>query len=314
MLLSWSRSRTWTVSLLCGAGSLIFACDSDDNRLADGEAGAAGAPEAGAPSSGGGGASAGAAGEPGEEPSAGGVPAAGGNGGGGEPAPGGAGGEPAASGGAGGDASSGGAPPVFECVKEGSVTALNVSSDAIYPGCRGGIVRFSGSVQLADPTFVCCGATDGEQPFEASVSGKYDFDGGVRLEFQVPRDAAPGSYGFGLTCGTEPGDHTVGLQVNAGVAPFIKSITANVAPGGTMTIQGENLAGVDTVRGIRAYNGNAWDCEIDTAKQTSTSISCTFPEEIPPSVNEQDYFVIDVIDDTCGAAPDAPVFWVKYST
>jgi hypothetical protein len=217
-----------------------------------------------------------------------------------------------ASGGAGGDSSSGGAPPVFECVKEGSVTALNVSSDAIYQGCRGGIVRFFGSVQIADPTFVCCGATYGEQPFEAPVEGKYDFDGGAALEFQIPRDAPQGSYGFRFTCGTEPGDHTVSLQVNAGVAPFIKSIDAYVEPGGTMIIQGENLAGVDTVRGIRAYNGNAWDCEIDAETQTSTSISCTFPEEIPLSVNDQDYYVIDVIDDTCGVAPDAPPFFVQY--
>lgn len=302
MLASGFRYRSLSVLVLSSAAVVAFACGTDDDKVVipSEEAGAGGAAEAGAPSNAGSNSVAGAPSDAGAGPWAGGAAGEGGVGGAGVPALGGAGGEPA----------SGGAPPVTECVPEGSVTALTVTSDAIYQGCRDGVVRAAFDAEDASESFQCCGAAGGSPGLAVPLIGAYDFDGGGQLSFRVPVDAAPGSYALDLSCPTAPGRHVISVQINEGTAPFIKSVNGELVPGQVMLIQGERLTQVDAVRGIRASDGQTWECTIDVEKTTDTDLFCFFPDNIPVSNDAQDLYFIDVVDDSCGAAPNPPPFWV----
>jgi hypothetical protein len=313
MLLSGCYLRGWAIFLSGGVGLCAFACGSDDDKVVDrfGDAGAGGAADAGAPTEGGSSVVAGAtssggtgiAGAPSDAAgqSAGGAPGAGGIGAGGEPA----------LGGAGGEGGPGGAPS--ECSVEGSVTGLDVASDAIYQGCRGGVVRATFVVDDASATFQCCGVSTPTAALSVPVLGEQaqDVDGAVRLSFEVPSDTAPGSYSVGLTCPTTSAEQVIAVEINEGVAPSILSISTPVAPGGFMNIQGNGLASVREVRGVRASDGSSWACDIDLETQSDTEIYCLFPENLPLSNDEQDIFFIDVVDEDCGAAPSPPPFWVE---
>ncbi|RYZ09901.1 MAG: hypothetical protein EOO73_03205 [Myxococcales bacterium] len=283
---------------------LALACGSDDDKKTTlpGDAGAAGSSEAGAPNGGGADSAGGAPSEAGA-PAAGGFPGSSGAGAAGEPSAAGSGGA-----GSGGDEGSGGAP-VSECAPTGSVTGLDVASEAIYQGCRGGVARAFFNVDDASGTFECCGVSTSAAELSVAVLGEYDFDGGVRLSFEVPSDAAPGSYGLSLTCPTTSGEQVLAVEINEGQGPVVDSITEQVTPGGVMVIQGEHLATAQ-VRGVRAKDGRYWQCDVDLESQSDTSITCTFPDDIQLSDDAQDLYFIDVIDDECGAAPNPLPFSV----
>lgn len=302
MLSSAFGYRAWRILLISGAAlPLALACGSDDDKIVTpgGESGAAGAAEAGAPSAGGTGVVAGAPSEPSAGQSPGGASGTGGTGAAGEQA----------LGGTGGDREDGaGGAPISECVPGGSVTGLDVGSDAIYQGCRGGVVRALFDVDDASGTFQCCGLSTPTPTLAVPVLGEYDFDGGVRLSFEVPSDAAPGSYGLSLECPTTTGEQIINVEINEGLAPSILSISEVVTPSGVMNIKGNGLANVGEVRGVRASDRRYWVCEIDT--QTATEINCTMPGDLQLSENQDDLYFIDVLDDDCGAAANPPPFTV----
>lgn len=308
-------TKTWGVLALCG-GAFVLAngCGSDPGKKAtDGEeAGAAGAHEGGGPSSGGSVSTpGGAAGETSTGQAGTQAGGTGGTGGTGGDAAGGAAGATGEAGAA-GQMAGGGAPSTNECLVGGSVTGLNLLTEAIYQGCRGSRVRVSFDITSSDNSFTCCGTTNSQPAYDASLTGESNQDGGGDLWFEVPANAPLGSYGMDVNC-SDSADHSFSLEINDAAPPIVTGIPAFISPGDTVEITGENLADVASITAFRLRDATTAFCNIDAASQTATSVSCSF-NSIPKSNDDSDFYVLEVANDTCGYALNRPQFIATQNT
>lgn len=278
---------------------------SNDTKKRQGdEAGAAGANEGGGPSSGGSqSAPAGAAGEP--DVGTAGAEAGGAPGGGGAP---GAAGAPASA----GQPSDGGAPSLPNCDVDGSVTGLALLTEPIYQGCRGSRVAVPYDVTTSSNSFHCCGVSTSKPAYGVPLAAESNQDGGGDLWFEVPADAPLGSYAMNVTC-VESGQRVFALEINDAAPPVVTNAPTITSAGATFTITGENLDTVTSITAFRLRDAAFAFCNIDGASQSATSVSCTF-SAITKSTDANDFYVLDVSNDTCGAALNRPQFTVEVLT
>jgi hypothetical protein len=304
MRLRSSQLKTWVVLWVCaGAFALAGGCGSDDGKKATQaeEAGAAGQSDGGGPSSGGSESSAAGA-TP--APSAGQAGADLGGAGGVANAP---------EAGQAGQMAAGGAPTIDHCAVNGSVTGLSLLTEPIYQGCRGSLVHVPFGASDSTATFTCCGVSTSSPAFGAALPSVSNFDGGGDLLLEVPSDAPFGSYAVNLTCPTQPSNHAFALEINDAAAPIVTGATAQIASGDTLVVSGENLDTLTSITAVRPSDGTVSFCNIDLASQSATSVSCTF-NSIPPSANDADVYVLDVANETCGAARNRPTLIANQSS
>ena len=282
-----SRNRG-AVGLVLGAAFLLAnACGSSDKKSVQtpGDAGAAGAPEAGAVAGG----AAGAA----EPPSAG---------------EGGSAGQTTSDAGAGGDSAagaggeSGGGP--LACAPSGIASGLTITAEPIYQACRGALIVAQANAGARTSTdFTCCAAHAVNDGFSAEVLGFFSGeDTTAQLTFVVPDDAPLGSQALALTCSEGPAENTIALNVRDGLAPVVDSVTAQLEAYQDMTVEGSGLLGVTDIKGV-SDSGGVYDCAIHPSAQSDDKLVCDFGGDIPKG----DYSLV-VYNSNCGFALASPPF------
>ena len=216
-----------------------------------------------------------------------------------------------AEGGAAGAAPTGaaGAGPV--CTPTGTVSGVSLQLDNQQTVCRGAIVTtgFNASGG-SDPQFTCCGLSDTTTPYVVPLQGvTTSADGASRgnLALTVPSDAPIGAQSISATCTDGAVQNTFDIIVSEAAPPVVTELESSlIFSNSTLTIDGSNLSGVDSVTAVSADGTNSdAPCAIQDSS-TDTSIDCTFDS----GIDVGDYFVV-VQQSQCGAATNQPGFTIE---
>ena len=298
-----SRNRGAVGLVLASAWLLASACGSSDKKgvLSPGEAGAAGASEAGSTAAGG---AAGASVLPaaGEGGTAGVASPAAGAGGDSSVTAAGAAGEPSSSSaGAAGAAGAG----ALACSPVGATTNVIIDGEPIYKACRGALILASFTAGTSDSEFTCCATAATSHAYAGEVTGYYTAADGTGLfGFVVPDGAPLGSQALAVTCSDGLAENTISLDISDAAPPVLESITAQLEANQNLTIQGTGLLGVTTVQAVPDSGDTSVDCFIH-AGTTDTTLVCDFDGSINPGK-----YSLVVQSDQCGYALAAPSFTI----
>lgn len=223
----------------------------------------------------------------------------------GEPGVGGAGaaGEGGASGTAGaiGEGGTAGVVEPLECVPLGSAANLQIDNEVPPAACRGSAAFTLYDTAEASTSFTCCGISDTEVPYSATLSA-FDTDqaGSGLIQFAVPDDAPLGVQQLAVTC-TDSNDTVFRVNVKEGTPPVVSALSATTITTLTndLTITGKSLQDVAYVYLVPTDGGELQSCYV-TGTPTDTSLTCAFD-----GLEAGEYNVV-LATEECGSAVTQP--------